>query len=166
MDTPLNIQLPDCINNEDLLKLEEESNIALRKFMALSKLGMYDKLAIDSNSNLYIQKIYPWRYFVRKLKGQNRETLAIYLNTEIIKYCDFLQELCNTSKLYNSNKELQGLCVKQFEFIQGATQPIKNLRDKYNMKSGSQSISMALETWYLKLNKIKTMLIEEISNKR
>lgn len=166
MNSPLNIELPDCINNEDLLKLQEESNIALRKFMALSKLELYDKLAIDSNSNLYIQKIYPWRYVVRKLKGQNRETLAIYLNTEIIKYVEFIQELCNTAKIYTSNKELHDICVKQFEFIQGATQPIKNLRDKYNMKSGSQSISMALETWYLKLIKIKTMLIEEISNKR
>jgi len=166
MDTPLNIELPDCINNEHLSKLQEESNVTLRKFMALSNLGMYDKLAIDNNSNLYIQKIYPWRYFVRKLKSQNRVTLAIYLNTEIIKYYDFLQELCNKAKIYNSNKELQDMCVKQFEFIQGATQSIKSLRDKYNMKSDSQAISMALETWCLKLNKIKVMLIEEISNKR
>jgi hypothetical protein len=166
MDTTINNELPNCLNDQELILFKEESDVLQTKFIALSKLGMFDKLAVNKSNNLFIQKISPWRYVVRKIKNQNRETLAIYLNAEIIKYNDFLLKLCNTAKIYNSNKQLQDICVKQFEFIQSATQSIKSLRDKYNMKSGSQSISMALETWYLKLNKIKVMLVEEISNKR
>ena len=153
------------ITNYEIDNLRQQSNIFYNQFAALLNLNKYDKLGICDNK-IYIQKISPWRYLVRKYKNQNRLSLAIYFNTEVQKYNDFLILLYNTYNEYYSNIELHKIVVKNYEFISNAFYSIKYLRDKYNIKSNSQEISRALESVYFKFLKYISLFIKQISNKR
>jgi hypothetical protein len=153
------------ITNYEIDNLKKQSDIFYNQFSALLNLNKYDKLGIFEN-NLYIQKLSPWRYFVRKYKNQNRISLALYFNIEIQKYAEFLNLLYNTYNEYYCNIELHNIVVKNYEFISNVFFTIKNLRDKYNLKSNSQEISRILESILLKFSKYKSLFIKQISNKR
>ena len=153
------------ITNYEIDNLKHQSDIFYNQFSALLNLNKYDKLGIFENK-LYIQKLSPWRYIVRKYKNQNRLTLAIYFNNEIQKYTEFFNLLYNTYNEYYCNIELHNIVVKNYEFISNVLFSIKNLRDKYNLKSNSQEISRILESMLLKFLKYKSLFINQISNKR
>jgi hypothetical protein len=174
IDYNTQLNLPDY--NEEIAKqynitdfeidyLKQQSDNFYNQFSALLNLNQHDKLGISDNK-LYIQKLSPWRYVVRKYKNQNRLSLAEYLNTEMEKYSKFLNLLYNTYNEYYCNKELHKITVKNYEFITNALYSIKNLRDKYNLKSNSQEISRILESVLMKFLKYECLLIKQISNKR
>lgn len=143
--------------------LTNQSEMFYAKFAAILNLTKYDKLCINDNK-LCIQKLAPWRYFVRKYKNQNKGTLAVYLNTEIVEYEYFIHKLCRECNDHVENVELHGIAMKQYDFIKNSLNVIKSLRDKYNLTPNSSEISAALETWYLKLTKFKPVLLEIVLN--
>ena len=55
-----------------------------QKLLALHQYTHHDKLAINDNSELYIQSRSPWRYIVRRIKNQNRHVLSFYLSNIIV----------------------------------------------------------------------------------
>ena len=147
------------MNNQD--EIEEVSNKMYNQFIVLSNLGHYDKLAIDNN-NLYIQKISPWRYFVRKYKNQNRIVLSNFLNTEITKYIEFITKLINLfeKEQEQENKFIYNLLNKHKDLIHFMLTSLKSLRDKYNLKDNAVEISMALEHSFLQLTKLNCSVVQ------
>lgn len=148
-----------------MTKLMKQSEIFYAQFSAINSLTKYDKLCIEDNK-LSIQKLSPWRYFVRKYKKQNRTTLALYLQTEIIEYEYFIYKVCRACNDYPGSLDLHKVAAKHYDFIQFAVTVLKYLRDKYNVRQNSKDISIALEMWCLKLTKMKPALLHIISNKR
>ena len=155
--------LPNTINDELIDVLTNDSNKFYTQFEVLSNLSNYDKLAIDNNI-LYIQKISPWRYIVRKFKTQNRSILSKYLNIEINKYNLFIRKLCDVYKMDKKNAILHQIIVKHLDLTNDMSIIFKFLRDKYNLKSNSAEISSALENCLVLSSKNRFLLLEEISN--
>jgi hypothetical protein len=147
------------------MQLINQNELFYAQFSAINNLTKYDKLCIYENK-LCIQKLSPWRYFVRKYKNQNSSTLAVYLKTKIVQYEDFIHEVCRACNDHPISLELHKVAATQYEFVQNSLIVMKFLRDKYNVKSNSKDISVALEMWCLKLTKIKPALLHIISNKR
>jgi hypothetical protein len=145
------------MNNQD--ELEEVSNKMFNQFIVLSNLGHYDKLAIDNN-NLYIQKISPWRYFVRKYKKQNRIVLSNFLNTEITKYIEFITKLISMFEKEQENKFIYNLLNKHKDLIHFMSTSLKSLRDKYNLKDNAKEISMSLEHSFLQITKLNCSVVQ------
>ena len=156
------IELPDLFNIEQLDKYKKESDAFYTQFQVLAKLGPYDKLAIDNNI-LYIQKITPWRYFVRKYKKQNRLTLSTYFNIEIAKYNIFLRTICSYYINQKQNKILNKILVRHYDLLNCMDTTIKNLRDKYNLKINSSEISLTMENSYNIIVKLKRFVFEQLS---
>jgi hypothetical protein len=162
-DEPINVAAADiCIAMTILMK---QSETFYDKFCAINGLTKHDKLCICNNT-LSIQKLSPWRYFVRKFKNQNRSTLAVYLQTEIVEYEYFIYKVCRACNDYPGSLELNAVAAKHYDFVQSASTVLKFLRDKYNVRQDSKDISTALEMWCLKLTKMKPALLNIISNKR
>lgn len=162
-DEPISMNAADiCVSMNELMK---KSEVLYAQFSAINSLTKYDKLCIEDN-NLCIQKLSPWRYFVRKYKKQSRSTLAVYLQTEIVEYEYFLHKVCRACNDHPGNMELYKVAAKHYDFIQNGLTVLKFLRDKYNVRSNSKDISVALEMWCLKLTKVKPALLDIISNKR
>ena len=157
--------LPNTNNDELINVLTNDSTKFYTQFEVLSNLSEYDKLAIDNNI-LYKQTISPWRYIVRKYKNQNRSVLSKYLNIEINKYTMFIRKLCDVYKMDKKNVILHQIIVKHLELTNGMSMVFKFLRDKYNMKSNSAEISLALENCLVVSSKNRFLLLDTISNNR
>ena len=157
--------LPNTINDDMINVLTNDSTKFYTQFEVLSNLSEYDKLAIDNNI-LYKQTISPWRYMVRKYKNQNRSVLSKYLNIEINKYTMFIRKLCDVYKMDKKNVILHQIIVKHLELTNGMSMVFKFLRDKYNMKSNSAEISLALENCLVVSSKNRFLLLDVISNNR
>jgi hypothetical protein len=123
------------------------------KFIDLQYFSSYDKIAIDDNDILYIQKITPWRYFIRKIKNQNRNRLTEYLSTNINDYIKIIDNILNIYKC-NEKKEIKEILENIIIFINGISRGIISLRNYYNLKYNSHNISMILESTNNKLNSI------------
>ena len=158
--------LPNTINHDMINVLTNDSTKFYTQFEVLSNLSEYDKLAIDNNNILYKQTISPWRYIVRKYKNQNRTVLSKYLNIEINKYTMFIRKLCDVYKMDKKNVILHQIIVKHLELTNGMSMVFKFLRDKYNMKSNSAEISLALENCLVVSSKNRFLLLDVISNNR
>jgi len=165
------IQLPsyDSIdeNQNDFIieDLKKKSDIFLKKYREWIDLNQNDKLSIV-NETLVIQKFTPWRYFMRKYNNQNRNTLAIYLQTEINIYSHFIDDMIKLFIKNNNEKELYKILTNHYDFIQLVLPKIIYLRNKYNMTNKAIDLRKSLEIWTLKLTKYKKILIQNISNKR
>ena len=165
------IQLPSYESNEekkdccDIEDLQKKSDTFLKQFGILAHFNENDKLCVIDNI-LVVQKLSPWRYFVRKYKNQNRNTLSIYLDTQINLYSNFLDNLIDLFSKNNTEKKLYNLAVNHFDFIQLALPKFISLRNKYNLKDDALDLRKSLEMWTLKLTKFKRIYIELISNKR
>ena len=122
-----------------------------KKLQALQQYTHYDKLAINDDSELYIQSISPWRYIVRRIKNQNRHTLSLYLSSIINEYIKILDILLDR---YNVNKEevITKLLYEVVDFIPKILWSIICLRNYYNLKINSQHISLTLESINNRLN--------------
>ena len=122
-----------------------------KKLSALEQYIPNKKLAINDDSELYIQSKTPWRYIVRKIKNQNRHILSLYLSNiinEYIKILDILLDRYTTSKEEIINKLLNDVV----DFISKILWGIICLRNYYNLKSDSQDISLTLESINNRLN--------------
>ena len=159
IDEPMNT---DEINDCTLIELMKQSDAFYDQFAAILTLTKYDKLCINDNK-LCIQKLSPWRYFVRKYKKQNSSTLALYLQTEIIEYEYFIHKVCRVCNNYPESQELCKVAEKHYSFIQHSSSIMTFLRDKHNVRPNSKDISVALEMWCLKLTKMKPALMNIIS---
>ena len=122
-----------------------------KKLQALQQYTHYDKLAINDDSELYIQSISPWRYIVRRIKNQNRHTLSLYLSSIINEYIKILDILLDR---YNVNKEdvITKLLYEVVDFIPKILWGIISLRNYYNLKNDSHHISLTLESINNRLN--------------
>jgi hypothetical protein len=165
MDTTINNELPNCLNEQELILFKEESDVLQTKFIALSKLGMFDKLAVNKSNNLFIQKISPWRYVVRKIKNQNRSALSNYLNIEMSKYNDYIRKIYNIYYNQKENQVLHSILLEHYILLTAIDVSIKNLRDKYNLNENSKDISMSLENSYNIIAKLKSLILELITPK-
>ena len=163
------IQLPtydeekqNCFDTEDLQK---KSDTFLNQFGKMVDFNENDKLCVIDNI-ISVQKLSPWRYFVRKYQNQNRTTLANYLTTQINLYSIFLDNLIDFFIKNDTEKKLYNIAVNHYDFIQLALPKFIRLRDKYDLKDNAGELRMSLEMWTLKLTKFKRIFIELISNKR
>lgn len=163
IDDPITIDANDHCNI--ITQLINQNERFYAQFNAINNLTKYDKLCIYENK-LCIQKLSPWRYFVRKYRNQNSSTLAVYLKNKIVEYENFIYEVCRECNDHPKSLELHKVAATQYDFIQNALIIMKYMRDKYNVRTNSKDISVALEMWYLKLTKIKPALLHIISNKR
>ena len=155
--------LSNTINDDMINVLTNDSIKLYTQFEVLGNLSEYDKLAIDNNI-LYKQTISPWRYMVRKFKKQNRAVLSKYLNIEINKYTMFIHKLCDFYKMDKKNPILHEIIVKHLELTNDMSIVFKFLRDKYNMKSNSSEISLALENSLVLSTKNRFLLLDAIAN--
>ena len=122
-----------------------------KKLQALQQYPHHDKLAINDDSELYIQSISPWRYIVRRIKNQNRHTLSLYLSNIINEYIKILDILLDR---YNVNKEdvITKLLYEVVDFIPKILWGIISLRNYYNLKNDSHHINLTLESINNRLN--------------
>jgi len=122
-----------------------------KKLQALQQYKDHDKLAINDDSELYIQSISPWRYIVRRIKNQNRYTLSLYLSSIINEYIKILDILLDR---YAANKEdvITKLLYEVVDFIPKILWNIICLRNYYNLKNNSHHISLTLESINNRLN--------------
>jgi len=155
--------LSNTINDDMINVLTNDSIKLYTQFEVLGNLSEYDKLAIDNNI-LYKQIISPWRYIVRKFKKQNRIVLSKYLNIEINNYTMFIRKLCDFYKMDKKNAILHEIIVKHLELTNDMSIVFKFLRDKYNMKSNSSEISLALENNLVLSTKNRFLLLDAIAN--
>jgi hypothetical protein len=124
-----------------------------KKLLVLQQYTHNDKLAINDDSELFIQSRSPWRYIVRKIKNQNRHVLSFYLSNIINEYIKILDILvCR----FNVNKDevIKKLLRNVVEFISKILCGFITLRNYYNLKNDSHHISLTLETINNKLNLI------------
>lgn len=132
-----------------------------QKLLALHQYTHHDKLAINDNSELYIQSRSPWRYIVRRIKNQNRHVLSFYLSNIINEYIKILDILLDR---YNTHKEevIKKLLYDVIDFISKISWGVICLRNYYNLKSDSHHINLTLESINNRLNlllsKIKLIL--------
>ena len=141
------------MENNNLEKYIDNINKYHNQFTILQSLSHYDKIAIDDNDILYIQKKTPWRYFIRKIKKQNRDRFSEYLSTNINDYInniDILTNIYEFGKDNNIKKILENVII----FITSILGGIVSLRNYYNLKPNSNNISMILESTNNRLNTI------------
>ena len=141
------------MENNNLEKYIDNISKYHNQFTILQSLSYYDKIAIDDNNVLYIQKKTPWRYFIRKIKKQNRDRFSEYLSTNIndyIKNIDMLITIYECGKDNNIKKILENVIM----FITSILGGIVSLRNYYNLKLNSNNISMILESTNNRLNTI------------
>ncbi len=122
-----------------------------KKLFALQHYKDHDKLAINNNSELYIQSRSPWRYILRRIKNQNRHILSLYLSNIINEYIKILDILLVR---YNVNKEevIKKLLYNVIDFISKILWSITCLRNYYNLKNDSYHINLTLESINNRLN--------------
>ena len=137
--------------NDNLNNYIDMINNYQKKLQALQQYTHHDKLAINDDSELYIQSRSPWRYIVRRIKNQNRHTLSLYLSSIINEYIKILDILLDK---YTANKEevIKKLFNKVVDFIPKILWGIITLRNYYNLKSDSHHISLTLESINNRLN--------------
>jgi hypothetical protein len=139
--------------NDNLNSYIDMINNYQKKLQALQQYKDHDKLAINDESELYIQSRSPWRYIVRRIKNQNRHILSFYLSNIINEYIKILDILLVR---YAVNKE--EVIIKLFnevvDFIPKILWGIITLRNYYNLKSDSHYISLTLESINNRLNTI------------
>lgn len=139
----------------------EKINDHHAKLQAMQHISYHDKLAINSNNELYIQYKTPWRYMVRRIKNQNRHRLSEYLSTIINEYIKMIEILIN---IYNAdnNDDIRKLLYNIIEFISKIFSGIISLRNYYNLKDNSHQIGMTLESinnrLHTTLSKIKLII--------
>lgn len=139
----------------------EKINDYHNKLQAIQHTSYHDKLAINSNNELYIQYKTPWRYIVRKIKKQNRHRLAEFLSTIINEYIKIIDIIIN---IYNGNNEddIRKLLYNIINFISKILSGIISLRNYYNLKDNSYQISMTLDSinnrLHTTLSKIKLII--------
>jgi hypothetical protein len=141
------------MENNNIEKYIENINKYYNQFIVLQNLSYYDKIAINDNNVLYIQKKTPWRYFIRKIKKQNRDRFSEYLSTNINDYIKNIDMLINIYECYKDNnikKILENIII----FITSILGGIVSLRNYYNLKQDSNNISMILESTNNRLNTI------------
>lgn len=141
------------MENNNIGKYIENINKYHNQFIVLQNLSYYDKIAINDNNVLYLQKKTPWRYFIRKIKKQNRDRFSEYLSTNIndyIKNIDMLINIYECGKDNNIKKILENIII----FITSILGGIVSLRNYYNLKQDSNNISMILESTNNRLNTI------------
>jgi hypothetical protein len=141
------------MENLDIQKHIDNINKYHKKFLDLQNLSYHDKIAIDYDDVLHIQKKTPWRYFVRKIKDQNRTKLADYFTTNIndyIKNIEFIINIYEFNKQENIKKILENIII----FITSILGGIVSLRNYYNLKNNSNNISRILESTNNRLNTI------------
>jgi hypothetical protein len=132
-----------------------------KKLQALQLYKEHDKLAINDDSELYIQSRSPWRYIIRKIKNQNRHILSFYLSNIINEYIKILDILLD--KYANNKEEISKTLYEVVDFIPKILWSIITLRNYYNLKSNSHHISLTLESINNRLNiilsKIKSIIV-------
>jgi hypothetical protein len=132
-----------------------------KKLQALQLYKEHDKLAINDDSELYIQSRSPWRYIIRKIKNQNRHILSFYLSNIINEYIKILDILLD--KYATNKEEISKTLYEVVDFIPKILWSIITLRNYYNLKSNSHHISLTLESINNRLNiilsKIKSIIV-------
>jgi len=143
--------------NDDLNSYIFMINNYQKKLQALQQYKDHDKLAINDDSELYIQSISPWRYIVRRIKNQNRHILSLYLSSIINEYIKILDILLDR---YNANKEdvITKLLYNVVDFIPKTLWGVVCLRNYYNLKSDSHHISLTLESINNRLNSMQSKI--------
>jgi len=139
----------------NITKYTDNINSYQKKFCVLQKMSSYDKIGIDDNDMLYIQKKTPWRYIFRKINNQNRTRLSEYLLTNINEYIKNIEILVN---LFDSNSEINKILENIIIYITGILGGIVYLRNYYNLKNNANNISMALESANNRLNAVMTKM--------
>jgi hypothetical protein len=137
--------------NDNLNSYIDMINNYQKKLLALQHYKDNDKLAINDNSELYIQSRSPWRYILRRIKNQNRHILSLYLSNIINEYIKILDILLVR---YNVNKEevIKKLLYNVIDFISKILWSITCLRNYYNLKNDSYHINLTLESINNRLN--------------
>ncbi len=139
----------------NITKYIDNINSYQKKFCVLQNLSSYDKIGIDDDDKLYIQKKTPWRYINRKMNNQNRTRLAEYLSTNINEYIKNLELLVN---LFDSHKDIKKILENGIVYITGILGGIVYLRNYYNLKNDANKISMTLESTNNRLNAVMTKM--------
>ncbi len=139
----------------NITKYIDNINSYQKKFCVLQNLSSYDKIGIDDNDILYIQKKTPWRYINRKMNNQNRTRLAEYLSTNINEYIKNIELLVN---LFDSHKHIKKILENAILYITGILGGIVYLRNYYNLKNDANKISMTLESTNNRLNAVMTKM--------
>ncbi len=141
------------MENLDIQKHIDNINKYHNQFNVLQNLSYYDKIAIDDNNILYIQKKTPWRYIVRKIKDQNRIKLADYFSTNINDYIKNIEFIINIYE-FNKQENIKNILENIIIFITSILGGIVSLRNYYNLKNNSNNISRILESINNRLNTI------------
>ena len=139
----------------NITKYIDNINSYQKKFCVLQNLSSYDKIGIDDNDILYIQKKTPWRYINRKMNNQNRTRLAEYLSKNINEYIKNIELLVN---LFDSHKHIKKILENAILYITGILGGIVYLRNYYNLKNDANKISMTLESSNNRLNAVMTKM--------
>ena len=139
------------ISITELQNIKDETDAHIARLKALTQYKPYLKLAIDNINILYTQSYNPFRFIVRKINNQNRDTLADYLNINIPNYITFVNHICILLDNYQ-NGDLDKIFITNADFIRNLMTAIKTMRDIYNLKSNSNKISSILESCYNKLS--------------
>lgn len=141
------------MENLNIQKNIDKINSYHEKFLDLQKFNYNDKIAIDDNDILYIQKKTPWRYIVRKFKKQNRDRLSEYLSTNINDYINNINILIKKYE-FGKEKDIKQILENIIIFITSILGVMVSLRNYYNLKNNSNNISMILESTNNKLNSV------------
>ncbi len=139
----------------NITKYIDNINSYQKKFCVLQNLSSYDKIGIDDDDKLYIQKKTPWRYINRKMNNQNRTRLAEYLSKNINEYIKNIELLVN---LFDSHKDIKKILENGIVYITGILGGIVYLRNYYNLKNDANKISMTLESTNNRLNAVMTKM--------
>lgn len=139
------------ISDIELKSLKSETDTHMARLKALTTYKPYLKLAIDPINILYTQSYTPFRFILRKMNNQNRNTLADFLNINIPNYNTFVNHICILLDNYK-NAELYNIFIENANFIRLLISAIKTIRDIYNLKSDATKISLVLESCYNKLS--------------
>ena len=102
------------MENNNIEKYIENINKYHNQFIVLQNISYFDKIAINDNNVLFLQKKTPWRYFIRKIKKQNRDRFSEYLSTNIneyIKNIDILINIYECGKDNNIKKILENIII-------------------------------------------------------
>jgi hypothetical protein len=139
----------------NITKYIDNINNYQKKFNVLQKISFYDKIYIDDDGMLFIQKKTPWRYINRKMNNQNRTRLADYLSININEYIKNIELLVN---LFDAHNDIKKILENVIIYITGILGGIVNLRNYYNLKNDANKISMTLESTNNRLNAVMTKM--------
>lgn len=144
------------MENLNIQKNIDKINSYHEKFLDLQNFNYNDKIAIDDNDILYIQKKTPWRYIVRKFKKQNRDRLSEYLSTNINDYINNIEFIINIYEI-GKQENIKNILENIIIFITSILGGIVSLRNYYNLKNNSNNISRILESTN---NRLSTIMIK------